>query len=339
MPQHEFEKLILDPRYKKLLVLVKAVRNGLVYGAKVRFPHALVMVFLFRPGTIQEKIRMVYKATRQHALNLAKFAFLYKASMLVLGNMNGGKEEASHSFIAGLFGGYLVFGAGKHSFNSVNQQIVIYIFARVVLGAAKLTVTPQGNNSLVGGQYGGKGGRNLLGLNEMQIARLRENSWPVFASVSWASVMWLFRWYPEMLQPSLRSSMQYMYVSLISLPFIRNYRNLENLPLTKVCRCSDIITRTIGIPRETSYGTTGDMITISLGGNLRYQAIHCSYPFTLPPIMTCWSVISGIELTMLLAASPIQIIGRTCVLSFFNTHSPAYQAFQTIENRQIWQSI
>lgn len=74
--KHEFEKFILNPKYRPLLVLIKAIRNGLVYGAKVRFPHALVMVFLFRPGTLREKIRMVYKATRQHALNLAKFAFL-----------------------------------------------------------------------------------------------------------------------------------------------------------------------------------------------------------------------------------------------------------------------
>lgn len=36
------ERVILDPRYKDLLVLVKAVRNGAVYGTKVRFPHALV---------------------------------------------------------------------------------------------------------------------------------------------------------------------------------------------------------------------------------------------------------------------------------------------------------
>ncbi|QIW98118.1 hypothetical protein AMS68_003636 [Peltaster fructicola] len=210
---HEFEKIILNPKYHRPLVLIKAIRNGLVYGAKVRFPHALVMVFLFRSGTIAEKIKLVYKATKQHALNLAKFAFLYKASMLILGNLNGGKEESSHSFIAGLFGGYLVFGAGKHAFNSVNQQIVIYIFARVMLAAAKLIVTPTGDNSLVGSQYGGRTGKNVLGLNAQQLIRIRENAWPIFASVSWASVMWLFRHHPDMLQPSLRSSMQYIFAN------------------------------------------------------------------------------------------------------------------------------
>ena len=34
--------VILDPQYADVLAIVKAARNGAVYGAKVRFPHALV---------------------------------------------------------------------------------------------------------------------------------------------------------------------------------------------------------------------------------------------------------------------------------------------------------
>ena len=64
------EKIILDPRYHDILTLVKGMRNGIVYGTKVRFPHALVyetslicllglsltgpslrMIFLFRSGS------------------------------------------------------------------------------------------------------------------------------------------------------------------------------------------------------------------------------------------------------------------------------------------------
>lgn len=36
------------PVLKDLLTIVKGFRNGLVYGAKIRLPHALVMTFLFR---------------------------------------------------------------------------------------------------------------------------------------------------------------------------------------------------------------------------------------------------------------------------------------------------
>lgn len=175
------------------------------------------MIFLFRSGTIREKLLAIFKATKLHAFNLAKFAFLYKSSMLAMKNVNG-KEQSVHPFIAGLFGGYWVFGHGKAAFSSVSQQIVIYVFARVVLGMAKLAVQPPGDNTLVGGAYGGRGGKGFFGLSEEQLAIVRTRSWPVFASLSWASVMWLFRWYPEMLQPSLRNSMTYMYVERSLIP-------------------------------------------------------------------------------------------------------------------------
>lgn len=178
------------------------------------------MIFLFRSGSVREKLLSIYKATRLHAFNLAKFAFLYKSSMLAMKNVNG-KEQSVHSFIAGLFGGYWVFGHGKAAFSSVSQQIVIYVFARVVLGMAKLAVQPPGDNTLIGGAYGGHGGKGIFGLNEEQLAIIRTRSWPVFASLSWASVMWMFRWYPEMLQPSLRNSMTYMYVKHFLPPLFR----------------------------------------------------------------------------------------------------------------------
>lgn len=42
--EQSLEKIVLDPKYHDILMLVKAVRNGVVYGAKIRFPHALVYV-------------------------------------------------------------------------------------------------------------------------------------------------------------------------------------------------------------------------------------------------------------------------------------------------------
>jgi hypothetical protein len=42
--QTSLDTFILDPRNQPLLALVKALRNGAVYGTKVRFPHALVYV-------------------------------------------------------------------------------------------------------------------------------------------------------------------------------------------------------------------------------------------------------------------------------------------------------
>lgn len=40
--QDKLDALALNADLQPLLTLVKAARNGAVYGAKVRFPHALV---------------------------------------------------------------------------------------------------------------------------------------------------------------------------------------------------------------------------------------------------------------------------------------------------------
>ena len=184
------------------------------------------MIFLFRSGTyvpppslspapnrptnqppsFRSKCWLVYKATRQHARNLGLFALVYKTSMLFLKHTSPtGKERHYDAFLAGLLGGYTVFGRTIH--NSVSQQIVIYVFARVALALAKLAVQPRS----VAGTPGGGGGWEVFGDGEMRRAVVR-NGWPAFASLSWAMVMYLFRWHPETVQSSLRSSMSYMWV-------------------------------------------------------------------------------------------------------------------------------
>ena len=44
--------LLLQRRYRAALAVLKGFRNGAVYGAKIRAPHALVMTFLFRSGSL-----------------------------------------------------------------------------------------------------------------------------------------------------------------------------------------------------------------------------------------------------------------------------------------------
>ena len=160
---------------------------------------------LFRSGSFRSKLFLVYKATRQHARNLGLFALVYKSCMLLLKHTSPtGKERHYDAFLAGLMGGYTVFGRTIH--NSVSQQIVIYVAARVCLALAKLAV--QQRHAV--GKEGG-GGFELFGNGELRRSMAR-NGWPVFASLSWAMVMYIFRWHPESVQSSLRSSMSYMWV-------------------------------------------------------------------------------------------------------------------------------
>lgn len=44
----ENDKISILGLLRDILAIVKGFRNGLVYGAKIRLPHALVMTFLFR---------------------------------------------------------------------------------------------------------------------------------------------------------------------------------------------------------------------------------------------------------------------------------------------------
>lgn len=47
---NNLNKILTDPRFHDFLAVLKGARNGLVYGAKVRFPHALIMAILFGRG-------------------------------------------------------------------------------------------------------------------------------------------------------------------------------------------------------------------------------------------------------------------------------------------------
>lgn len=88
------------------------------------------MIFLFRSGTPQEKIKLILRATRTHAQNLAKYATVYKLTMLMLKHIGSdpGKEGLFDTFFAGLLGGYLVFGrrSKRGHISSVSKQIVIF---------------------------------------------------------------------------------------------------------------------------------------------------------------------------------------------------------------------
>lgn len=44
------ESIIANPAYHDALAILKGARNGIVYGVKIRFPHALIMSILFGKG-------------------------------------------------------------------------------------------------------------------------------------------------------------------------------------------------------------------------------------------------------------------------------------------------
>ncbi|KAK2488584.1 hypothetical protein MC885_015936 [Smutsia gigantea] len=174
--------LLRKRRYHAALATLKGFRNGAVYGAKIRAPHSLVMTFLFRSGSLREKLRTILRATYIHSKNLACFVFTYKGLCALQSHVQG-KTYPVHSFLAAFIGGLLVFSDN----NNVNSQINMYLLSRVIFALCR------------------------LGVEKGYIPKPRWHSFPLFTAMVWGLVLWLFEYHSWTLQPSLQSSMTYLY--------------------------------------------------------------------------------------------------------------------------------
>ncbi|VVT44902.1 uncharacterized protein SAPINGB_P000572 [Magnusiomyces paraingens] len=163
---NKLNEFLTNENYHDLLAILKGTRNGIVYGAKLRFCHALVMSFLFRSGPIKDRWHGIVKNTKQHARALGSFVFVYKSALYLLklarpylttpsrfspsaslstklqstlDDINTHKHPGE-AFVAGLIAGYAVFGyPGKNTgLATINQQMVLYVFSRIFLGLCKL---------------------------------------------------------------------------------------------------------------------------------------------------------------------------------------------------------
>ncbi|KAM9648449.1 LOW QUALITY PROTEIN: peroxisomal membrane protein 4 [Morphnus guianensis] len=174
--------LLQQHRYRAALAVLKGFRNGAVYGAKIRAPHALVMTFLFKSGSLREKLKSIAQATYTHSRNLAYFVSTYKGLMALQSRLQG-KKIPFHSFFAACIGGWLVFGEN----NPINSQIIMYLLSRILFGLSRLAVE--------------KG----------YVPQPKQDPFPLVAALIWGTVLWLFEYHRQTLQPSLQSSMTYLY--------------------------------------------------------------------------------------------------------------------------------
>lgn len=143
------------------------------------------------------------------------------------------------AFISGLVAGFAVFGYPSPSYglSSINQQMVLYVFSRIFLGLCKwaldqILVRMSSTSPLIPHQHHHnnhhnnqhkhhkhvKGAIGEIDFN-VQTRRLSKNaefisnaSWSIFASLCWATVMYLFRKDSTLLQSSMIHSMKYLYV-------------------------------------------------------------------------------------------------------------------------------
>ncbi|CAF2873442.1 unnamed protein product [Rotaria sp. Silwood2] len=179
---HLINSFLNDPSCHSTLATIKGLRQGIVYGAKVRFAHSVVQAFLFRRDPWPQRIRFILRLTYLHSRNLGLFVFCYKTLRTIAASVFG-LSKPFRSFICAFIVAYFVF----HKHNSVNEQIIFYLLARITVGFAR---------------YAQK--RSWLPKTQRPV-------FPWFAAFIWGVVLWLFECHRETLQPSLTRSMVYLY--------------------------------------------------------------------------------------------------------------------------------
>ncbi|GAA5855319.1 hypothetical protein JCM8547_009032 [Rhodosporidiobolus lusitaniae] len=207
------DRLVTHPAAHDVLAILKGARNGLVYGARVRAPHALVMTLVFHSGSWRHRLSYVYRATKQHSLNLAKFVAIYKTALLVQKWLaGGGKQRSMDTFWAGVVGGWTVFGER----NAVNEQIVLYVVSRVLTSFLPRAPSPSPSSSTPPPPPAPKpssdGFPHPPGYPYPKSLPPHSKVFELYAALAWGMVMWLFRERRERLHGGMVSSMQYLYL-------------------------------------------------------------------------------------------------------------------------------
>ena len=148
------------------------------------------MILLYRRNvSLQKNVEFLVKASKEHALNLGMFAFLYKLSQCILMNKLG-LSKAKSAILAGLIIGLVIWGRKK---SNINYQIVLYLLSRDLVALLNLYATNK------------EGG--LISIPPA----LRTALFPISASLIWGVVMGLHAKAPDSLQEGLRTSMDFLY--------------------------------------------------------------------------------------------------------------------------------
>lgn len=187
--------MIRTSDYRPLFDAVKAFRNGLVYGVRVRAPHTLVLSLVWGKGLSPWQIlEKVASASKQHGLNLGMSAACFQLLHGLMGMLLKGRTTAATTgcsptlssvlatFLCGAVAGSLFWGER----NPINTQVSMYLLSRVLSGLLWHVMKRSGLDA-------------------------PPAAFRTFTAVMWGLVMVLFVYDPDSLQSSLQSSLHYIY--------------------------------------------------------------------------------------------------------------------------------
>eukprot|EP01111_Echinosteliopsis_oligospora_P011160 TRINITY_DN3614_c0_g1_i1.p1 TRINITY_DN3614_c0_g1~~TRINITY_DN3614_c0_g1_i1.p1 ORF type:complete len:240 (-),score=41.18 TRINITY_DN3614_c0_g1_i1:49-768(-) len=184
-----------------LLSVFRGFRNGVITGVRVRIPYifqAVIYAIVFREGNVFARVKFVLKQMLYHGRNLAMFVGIYKGICCVLRNMN--IDNGVESLIAGFIGGCVAFGDNNGVSGSVNNQIVLYLFARSVQGFIQSSVH--------------------RGILPEKFGVMAPTGFRIFAGVTLAMALYLTEHESDTLSSSFMSTMNFLY-----------HKSDESLPL------------------------------------------------------------------------------------------------------------
>ncbi|RNF15180.1 putative peroxisomal membrane protein 4 [Trypanosoma cruzi] len=175
------DDMIRSGKYKELLDAIKGFRNGFVYGARIRAPHALVLNLVWTNAPYRVMARKIYQVTKRHSMALGCTSLTFSLLRAFLRKLHGGPRNW-HSALAGFLVGVIFWGEQ----NPVTVQMSMYMLSRIL--SALLFI--------LAGKFGWK---------------FSPGAFRIYSGVLWMIVMPLFLYYGDAMQPSMRSSMRYIY--------------------------------------------------------------------------------------------------------------------------------
>ena len=201
--------------YQILLNALGALRNGFVYGCKIRAPHTFVLQMVWSKGTWQSVFQRIYDLTSQHATNLALNAVLFKIGIALLKLAQGTTQPWHHALVGGL-AGFLIWGQN----NSVNWQVNMYMMSRALCGIVLLllekrkALADRGVSPLSSTEKALFYSGNQQQISSPLISRVikTDNLGARLCAASiWGVALYLFFHHSHVLHGSLRASMDYIY--------------------------------------------------------------------------------------------------------------------------------
>lgn len=177
------DDMIRSGKYTVLFTALKGFRNGMVYGTRVRAPHALVLNLVWSKAPYSTIPGKVYRVTKEHALGLGYSAVTFVLVRTALKYLQG-SAQLWHSIVAGYVIGFVFWG---NPGSPVHLQMMMYVMSRMVCAMYHLIV-------------------------EKYALTVPTVAYRFYSGALWALVMYFLLGHPNMIQSSMRQSLQYIFL-------------------------------------------------------------------------------------------------------------------------------